>query len=182
MNLLESLPNQLGGETAVAVDAFAGCCGGANGSVTSGNLVETPAEQIVGSPSGAAISGSNPDACCATAVTDEKRPLGLEVRDIAVGNCFGGERVDHDQSVIAENQLWAKPDGVSAEGKSQTENNGKRNPVILGGVKNHLNQVEGIQDNGACTPHQICAGTEDSLVSHSSIFATAQADGKNFAK
>ena len=182
MNLLKSLPDHLGGKTAVAVDAFAGCCGGANSSVASGNLAETPAENVVAGPSGSSVSGSNPNTCCATAVTNEKRPLGLEVRDLAVGNCCGGERVDHGQAVIAENQLWAKPNGVSAERESQTEGYGKRNLVILGGVKNHLEQVESIQDYGACTPNQVCAGTEDSLVSHSSIFATAQADGKNFAK
>lgn len=182
MESLKPLLDELGGDSAVAAHACTCGCSGANSNVGAGKLVESPATSGVGNPALLTVGRGNPDARRLLTVTDKQRPLSLELNNVSVGNCCGGDRVYNDEGIVAQDQLGSQPESVCCQSENQTKQNSKPELIILGGVKNHLNQEQDVEHYGACTPNEVCAGPEDSLVIHESIFATASADGKNYAK
>jgi len=176
MTRVDSLSQQLGGNSAVAVEAGTGGTGFAGGPVGAGHLAGSPTVGAVGYPALLPIGGSNPDSGLLACVVNEQSPFCVELSDVTVLDGFGSERVDHNNLIGAENQLGLEPNQVAKSSNCCANQCSNQNVVLLGRIENHLNQEQDVQENGATAPDQIGFGTEGGLRVHESIFASASAD------
>ena len=176
MTLVNSLPQQLGGNSAVAVEARAGGAGFASSPVGAGQLAGSPAVGAVSYPTLLPIGGGNPNAGSLTCVVNEQSPFCVELSDVSVLDGFSSERVDHNNIIGVENQLWLEPDQVTQNANCCTNHSGNQSIVLFGGVENYLRQEQDVQENGTPSPDQIGFGAESGLIVHESIFASASVD------
>jgi len=173
---VDSLSEQFGSNTAVAVKAGAGGASFTSSSIGAGHLAGSPAVGAVRYPALLPIGRSNPNTGLLACVVNEQSPFCVELSDFAVLDGFGSERVDHNNFIEVENQLGLKPNQVAQDSNCCTNQSGNYNVVLFGRVEENLNQEQGVQENGAPTPDQIGFGAEDGLSVHESIFASDAVD------
>ena len=127
-----------------------------------------------------AVCGCNPDSRLFAVVVYAKRPLGVEIVDVFVGDRHFADRVYNDEVVIVKHQLGSNPDQKSCDNCEST--NAELNPVngVFYGKENHLGQVEANKQDGNCGPGEVALGSEDILFIHASIIAgnSAVQEGK----
>lgn len=178
MKVLDAFSDQMSSHAAVAVEATANA-GGFIGALSAGwDSVGTPSEGAVSDPSLLAVSWSNPDASLFASVNDEKRPLGFEFGDVSVRNGLGLDRVNHNEVVVSQNQLWANPEQGCCGGDCACDSNVEGKNTRLGWVENRLAQVEGIETDCYVTPDEVAFWAIDVDVLHKPIIAGVPAGGE----
>jgi hypothetical protein len=142
--------------------------------------VELVDSSALADPALLAVGRGNPDSGLFATVVYAKRPLGVEVADVFVGNGHFAERVYDDEVIIVEHQLWSNPNQKSRNDNEGT--NSEFDPIdgIFNRKENHLGQVKANEQNGDGCPGEISLGSEDILFIHASIIAgnSAVQEGK----
>lgn len=118
-----------------------------------------------------AVCRCNPDSSFLAAVVYAKRPLGVEVVDIFVGNGDFAKRVYNDEVIFVEHQLGSNPNQKSCDNYESA--NAEFNPVnrVFDWKENHLGQKQANKQDGNCCPGEVALGSEDILFIHASIIA-----------
>lgn len=80
-----------------------------------------PTKFRISNPSLFSARGSNPYLGFASAVSDCKRPLGVELNDIGVGNNDGAQGIYNFDMVTSENQFGFNPNQVGGSRQNQTD-------------------------------------------------------------
>ena len=142
--------------------------------------VELVDSSALADPALLAVGRGNPDSGLFATVVYAKRPLGVEVADVFVGDGHFAERVYDDEVIIVEHQLWSNPNQKSRNYNEGT--NSEFDPIdgIFNRKENHLGQVKANEQNGDGCPGEISLGSEDILFIHASIIAgnSAVQEGK----
>ena len=178
MKVLDSFSNQVGGDSAVALEAAADASG-VVGSFSAGwNSIGAPSESAVSDPALFTVSWSNPDASLFAPVNDEKRPLGFEFGDVSVSNDFGLCRVDDYEIMVAQNQLGADPEQGCCGGDCACKGDIEQQNAICGGVENSLSQVKSDESKGSVTPDEVALWAINVDILHKPIIAGVPAGGE----
>ena len=127
-----------------------------------------------------AVCGCDPDSGLFAVVAYAKRPLGVEVFDVFVGDGDFANRVYNDEVVIVKHQLGSNPDKKRCDNCESA--NAELNPVngVFYRKENNLGQIKANKKDGNCGPGEVSLGSEDILFIHASIIAgnSAVQEGK----
>lgn len=180
MQTFESFTDQRSGNTAVAAETRAHRGELVRDDFAALDEVELVDSSALADPALLAVGRGNPDSGLFATVVYAKRPLGVEVADVFVGNGHFAERVYNDEMVFVEHQLWSNPNQKSRNDNEGT--NGEFDPIdgFFNRKENHLGQVEANEQNGDGCPGEVSLGSEDILFIHASIIAgnSAVQEGK----
>ena len=143
-------------------------------------VVELVDASAFADPALLSVCGCNPDSSLFAIVVYAKRPLGVEIVDVFVGDGHFADRVYNDEVIIVKHQLGSNPNEKSCDNCESA--NAELNPVdgVFYGKENHLGQVEANKQDGNCGPGEVSLGSEDILFIHASIIAgnSAVQEGK----
>ena len=180
MQTFESFTDERSGNAAVAAETRAHRGELVRDDFAAFDEIELVDSSALADPALLAVGRGNPDSGLFATVVYAKRPFGVEVADVFVGNGHFAERVYDDEVIIVEHQLWSNPNQ-----KSRNDNespNSEFDPIdgIFNRKENHLGQVEANEQNGDGCPGEVSLGSEDILFIHASIIAgnSAVQEGK----
>ncbi len=180
MQTFETFTDERSGDAAVAAEARARGGVFVGDSLAALDEVELVDSGAFADPALLAVCGCNPDSRLFAVVVYAKRPLGVEVFDVFVGDGHFADRVYNDEMVIVKHQLGSNPNQKSCDNCESAD--GEFDPVdgVLYGKENHLGQVEANEQDGNCGPGEVSLGSEDILFIHASIIAgnSAVQEGK----
>lgn len=180
MQTFESFTDERSGNAAVAAETRAHRGELVGDDFATLDEVELVDSSALADPALLAVGRGNPDSGLFATVVYAKRPLGVEVADVFVGDGHFAERVHDDEVVFVEHQLWSNPNQKSRNYNEGT--NSEFNPIdgIFNRKENHLGQVKANEQNGDRCPGEISLGSEDILFIHASIIAgnSAVQEGK----
>jgi hypothetical protein len=178
MTFLDAIQNHRGGNSAIAVEAFAGSLSG--GSFLAGKgefIVDAPTKASAGSPALLTIGGRNPNSSASSIVMDCESPFSTDATNVPVMNDVCGEGINDYYVGVFENEFWSHPQSNNAKPKNRTNSN--VNNWVAGTlvVENGLSDVKSIKEERGRTPNQVALGFENDFIIHSNILA-----GKTIAK
>lgn len=180
MQTFETFSDERSGNAAVAAETRAHRGVFVGDDFTALDVVEFVDSSAFTDPTLLAVCGCNPDSRLLAAVVYAKRPLGVEIVDVFVGNGHFADRVYNDEVVIVKHQLGSNPNEKSCDNCEST--NAEFKPVngVFYGKENHLGQVEANKQDGNRGPGKVSLGSEDILFIHASIIAgnSAVQEGK----
>jgi hypothetical protein len=180
MQTFESFTDERSGNAAVAAETRAHRGELVRDDFAALDEVELVDSSALADPALLAVGRGNPDSGLFATVVYAKRPLGVEVADVFVGDGHFAERVYDDEVVFVEHQLWSNPNQKSRNYNEGT--NSEFDPIdgVLYGKENHLGQIEANEQDGNCGPGEVSLGSEDILFIHASIIAgnSAVQEGK----
>jgi hypothetical protein len=180
MQTFESFTDERSGNAAVAAETRAHRGEFVRNDFAALDVAELVDSSALADPALLAVGRGNPDSGLFATVVYAKRPLGVEVADVFVGDGHFAERVYDDEVIFVEHQLWSNPNQKSRNYNEGT--NSEFNPIdgILNRKENHLGQVKANEQNGDRCPGEISLGSEDILFIHASIIAgnSAVQEGK----
>lgn len=171
MQTFETFTDERSGNAAVAAETRAHRGGFISNDFAGFDEVELVDASAFADPALLAVCGCNPDSRLFAVVVYAKRPLGVEIVDVFVGNGHFADRVYNDEMVIVKNQLGSNPDEKSCDDCESA--NAELNPVngVFDGKENNLGQIEANKQDGNCGPGKVSLGSEDILFIHASIIA-----------
>lgn len=180
MQTFETFSDERSGNAAVAAETGAHRGGFVSNDFARFDEVELVNSSAFTDPTLLAVCGCNPDSRVFAAVVYAKRPFGVEIVDVFVGNGHFADRVYNDEVVIVKHQLGSNPNEKSCDNCEST--NAEFKPVngVFYGKENHLGQVEANKQDGNRGPGEVSLGSEDILFIHASIIAgnSAVQEGK----
>lgn len=171
MQTFETFTDERSGNAAVAAETRAHRGVFVGDDFAALDVAELVDSSAFANPALLAVCGCNPDASRLAVVIYAKRPLGVEVVDVFVGNGDFAQRVYNDELIIVEHQLGSYPNQKSCDNCESA--NAEFNPVdgVFDGKENHLGQKEHNKQDGNCGPGEVALGSEDILFIHASIIA-----------
>lgn len=171
MQTFETFTDERSGNAAVAAEARAHRGVFVGDDFAALDVVELVDTSAFANPALLAVGRSNPDSGLFATVVYAKRPLGVEVVDVFVGNGGFAQRVYNDEVIIVEHQLGSYPNQECCDNCESA--NAEFNPVdgVFDGKENHLGQKEHNKQDGNCGPGEVALGSEDILFIHASIIA-----------
>lgn len=180
MKTFETFTDERSGEAAVAAETRAHRGEFVGDDFAALDVIELVDSSALTDPALLAVGRGNPDSGLLATVVYAKRPLGIEVADVFVGDGHLAERVYDDEVVFVEYQLWSNPNQVSRDNCESA--NGEFDPIdgIFDRKENHLGQVKANEQDGNRSPGEVALRSEDILFIHASIIAgnSAVQEGK----
>lgn len=180
MDISQTFSDKRSGDPTVATETFA------HGGELVGHLLATryatefPDSRAFADPALFTVSGSNPNSGLFAVVVYAKRPFGLEIVDVFVGDGHFPEGVYDHQMLVFKHKLGPHPKQQSANRNRSDYSD--LNPVhgVVNRVEHHLSQEQTIEDDCHNGPGEVAFRPEDVFVTHASIIAgiTAVQEGK----
>lgn len=121
MKSLDVLSDQVGSLPTQTVQARAHGFHAIGSGFGHGHATSVPTEGLVSNPSALSTCGCNPNARLALRVNDGQSPFSFKVLDVAVGDHFARQGIDHLNGFLSKNHLWSYPDQVDNAGADETD-------------------------------------------------------------
>ena len=177
MKILDSFGDQLVNDATVAGSALANRSEVVLGLFLLESLANGPALNTFANPALFSVCGCNEDASFAAGMMQQESPLGFQLRDVAVGDLDGSERIHDYEASLVENQLRSHPQDVGNGCEDCSQAKVDRQHAALSWVSNGLGQEHGVQNESENGPSQIALGAKDLTLLHSTIIASKSFDG-----
>jgi len=171
MQISKSFTDERSGNAAVAAETVAHGGVLVGDSLAGWNVVELPDAGTLADPALLAVGGGNPNRGLLATVVYAKRPLGLELVDVFVGNGDLAERVYDDEMIFVKHELGSDPHEECGNRDNCGESELKPVDSIFSGKERHLGHEEAIENQSNNRPGEVALGSKDVFVIHASIIA-----------
>lgn len=178
MKVLDAFPNQMSGDSAIALETAADASGFVGALSAGWDSVGTPSERAVSNPALLSACWSYPNTGRFAAVNDQKRPLGFEFGYVAVSDGLGLDWVDDHKVVFTQDQFGADPEQGGCGSDCGCDSDIEQQKTLISGVKNGLSQVQSDESNGYVTPDEVAFWAINVDVLHKPIIAGVPAGGE----
>jgi hypothetical protein len=177
MEVLDSLSNQLVGDTAVAAGTLADRSELTLSFLLLKKLSKTPALNTVANPSLLSVCRCHENSGLTASVMNEKSPFSFKLGNVAVRYHYPAGRVYDHKICFAKNKFWSNPEQVGDNSQSYGYRQIEGKNAASTWVSNGLNQEHDVQNGRKSSPTQIPLGAKDLNFTHSSIIAPISFDG-----